>query len=278
MVRLHPVPKTPPDLSGVYLKLDRAKKHMETVRRQTDAFVERDPKPLDFRAKKTAGPSKSLKYVLRANIREEPPRELGLPIGDAVQNIRNALEYFAYELASPARRKRGTTTFPIYEDRCRFEVLGAPRIEGLTGDERTLIERFQPYNTGHPPPCNDPLAILHRLAIQDKHRVLLPVVAAIGELDSWIASTNADIRLDEFNVGRTKHDAVILAFTASPKDPTQEMYVDPRSALQIQVGDTGIIGFEMEANALLDMLYHHVRHTLLEWGYERGFIPPALAV
>jgi hypothetical protein len=270
--------KRTPDLSGVYLKLDRAKKHMETVRRQTKAFIERDPKPFGVRAKETAGSGKTVKHVLRADIREEPPRELALPIGDAVQNIRHALEYFVYELATPARRKRGATGFPIFDDKCRFEVLGAPKIQGLTGDERTLIERFQPYNTAHPPPRNDQLAVLHKLANQDKHRLLLPVVAAVGELDSWIASTNAHIRIDELNIGRTKHNAVILAITASPKDPAQKMDVHPRSALEIQIGDTGIVGFQIEANALLDMLYHHVRHTVLDWGFERGFLPPAPTV
>ena len=267
--------KAPPDISGVYLKLDRAKKHMETVRRQTKSFLERDPAPFGFRTKKTPGPGKAVQYVLRAVVREEPPRELGLPLGDAVQNIRHALEYFVYELSAPSRRNRGMTGFPIFDDKCRYEVLGGPLIKGITGNERTLIERFQPYNTGHPPPRNDPLAILNKLANQDKHRLLLPVVAAMGEFDSWIASTNADFRIDEFNVGPTKHDAVILAFTASPQDPAQEMYVDPRAALQIQVGDTGTVGLHLEANDLLEMLYHHVRYTVIEWGFERGFLPPA---
>jgi hypothetical protein len=273
-MRLHPVSKAPPDLSGVYLKLDRAKKHMEAVRRQTKAFLERNPAPFGFRAKETPGPQKAIKYVLCAVVREEPPRELGLPIGDAVQNIRHALEYLVYELSSPSRRNRGMTGFPIFNDKCRFDVLGTPLIKGITGNERTLIERVQPYNTLHPPPCNDPLAILHKLTNQDKHRLHLPVVAAIGEFDSWIASTNATFQIDEFNVGRTKHDAVILAFTASPKDPTQEMYVDPRAALQIQVGDTGTVGLHLEASDLLGMLYHHVRHTVIEWGFERGLLPP----
>ena len=31
-MRLDRVPKTPPDLTGVYLKLDRAEAHIETVR------------------------------------------------------------------------------------------------------------------------------------------------------------------------------------------------------------------------------------------------------
>ena len=37
------------DLSGVYLRLERAYEHIETVHRETKAFLERDPKPLDFR-------------------------------------------------------------------------------------------------------------------------------------------------------------------------------------------------------------------------------------
>ena len=90
--------KAPPDLSSVFLKLDRASEHLDCLREQTRTFLELKPTPFDFRTKKTARPGKPDLYILRAMVRREPPRELGLTIGDVVQNIRQALDHLVYEL------------------------------------------------------------------------------------------------------------------------------------------------------------------------------------
>jgi integrase len=70
--------RTPPDLSGVYLKLERAETHIQTFSDEVAAFSEPDPKPFGFRTEDTIGTDKSIKYDLYAVIREEPPRELAL--------------------------------------------------------------------------------------------------------------------------------------------------------------------------------------------------------
>jgi hypothetical protein len=137
--------RTPPDLSGVYLKLERAETHIKTFSDEVAAFSERDPKPFGFRTETTVRPDKSIKYDLYAVIREEPPRELALPFGDAIQNIRSALDHLVYELAPPKARRKRSLQFPIFTDECEFKVLSPPMLQGIKGDERTLIERVQPY-------------------------------------------------------------------------------------------------------------------------------------
>src|SRR5205809_138288 len=114
--------KRTPDLSGVRLKLHRAKTHIDCVRRETNAFLERDPKPFGIRTDCTPGPDESVEYVLYAIVRERPPRELALPIGDAIQNIRAALDHLVYELATPKARKSIRLQFPIFVDECEFKV------------------------------------------------------------------------------------------------------------------------------------------------------------
>ena len=266
------MPKPSYDLTSVNLKLDRASEHMDTVSRQTEAFIKRKPAPFDFWTKETSGAGKSRKYVLRAIIREEPPRELGLAIGDAVQNMRHALDHLVYELSSPSARRDGKTQFPVYDDRCRFEVLGAPLIKGISGDERTLIERLQPYQATYAA-RDHPLAILNRLANQDKHRVLLPLVAAVNHTGTWIGSTNADIQIIEFNPGPLKDNAKIMVFTATPHDPAEKVHVEPESGLQIQLADTGIVG--MDVKELLGMLWHWVRMDAIDMWFKWGHMPPA---
>jgi hypothetical protein len=268
-----------PDLTDVRLRLDRAKDHIETVRSQTKAFLERDPKPFGFRTEETARPDKSVEYVLYAIVREQPPRSLGAPIGDAIQNTRNALEYLIYELSPPRHRQRGKTGFPIYDDECLFEVEGRKLIRGIAGNELTLIERFQPYKRTDPP-TNDPLSVLRRLSNKGKHRLLLPVVAAVSDSNSWIAYDNASIDLTHYVPGPVEHDAKIMAFTATPKDPSVEMKVDPMSGLEVQLGETGMLYYPegvpitAEICDFLEYLWHHVSHTVIDMYFSYGALPP----
>ena len=269
---------TPPDLTDVTIRLERAKEHIETVRCQTRAFLERDPKPFDFRTENTPGEGKAVDYVLYAVVREEAPRDLGAPVGDAIQNIRNALDYLVYELSPQRARKRGRTAFPIYDDECLFEVEGRRLIRGITGDELTLIERLQPYKRTKPP-SNDPLSVLRRLSNKDKHKLLLTVGAAVSDADSWISNTNAVINLTDYRPGPVKHDAPIMAFTARPKDPADEMYVNPQSGLEIQVGETGLfypegVPITAELSDFLDYLWHYVSHEVIDMWFKFGYMPP----
>jgi hypothetical protein len=184
------------------------------------------------------GPDGSVEYVLRAIVREQPPRGLALPIGDAIQNIRSALDHLVYELAPPNVRKKNKTQFPIYTDERRFKERSTSQIEGIVGDERTLIERVQPFNAPHG--ANDnPLTVLNQLSNRDKHRLLVPVIAAVSETDIWVASDNADIHFQRIESGPVKHDAEIVRFTARPKGRPKEMKVHPQSGLEIQISDTG---------------------------------------
>lgn len=260
------------DLSGVLLKLERAEAHIEEVRQKTVAFREGNPPPFGFRSDETPRPDKSIDYVLYAVIREPPLRALAPIIGDAIHNIRSALDHLVYELAPRRARKARKSQFPIFTDECEFKVRSPPMIKGITGDERTLIERVQPYIASNPP-RHDPLAILNKLSNLDKHRLLVPIIAAVSTRDTWVASDNADIRWTHLKVGPVEHDAKIVAFTASPQDPSKSMNVQPQSGLQIQLSDTGADEMDIDVADLLAMLHHHVRRTVVGWWFEYGHMP-----
>jgi hypothetical protein len=258
------------DLSGVHLKLNRAETHIETLGKETDAFVKRDPKPFEIRTEKTPRADKSIHHVLYAVVREQPPPELAPIIGDVIHNLRSALEHLAHELSG----KNPWSQFPIFTDGSDFKKKGRPMMKGITGKERTLIERVQPYVASNPA-RSDPLAMISELSNLDKHRLPIPVVAAVNTTDSWVGSTNAAIRFDHFQAGPVKHDAKVLAFTATPEDPSKEMQVHPQSGLQIQLTDTGAddIYADMSAVGVLEMLHHHVRRQVVAWWFEYGQMP-----
>jgi hypothetical protein len=232
--------RTSPDLTGFYLKLDHAATHINTVSEQTQAFEV----------------------------------ELALLIGDAIHNLRSALDHLVYELAPPKVRKRGKTQFPIFKDECEFKAIGAKWIAGISGDERALIERVQPWNAPGGAPADNPLAILNRLSNIDKHRLLIPVIAAVSEQNSWVASDNADVNFTWIERETVEDGAEILRFTATPKDPSIEMTVTPRSGLELQLSRayTGA-SYGTSVENTLKMIHHHVRNIIEMW-FERRFMPP----
>jgi hypothetical protein len=273
---LEEVTHHPLDLSGVYLKLQRAETHIQSFHDEVAAFSNRDPKPFDFAVRETPGSNHSIEYNLYAVIREKPPHEMALPFGDAIQNIRSALDYLVYELAPPSVRRQRKTQFPIFTKEREFKEQSPRMLMGIKGDERTIIERVQPYAVTNPP-SDDPLTVLQELSNRDKHRLLTPMIAAVRELDSWVASDNADIRFTYLARGAVEDGARIVAFTATPQDPAKDMNVYPQSGLEIQIGDTGIVGFDIGAVDLLRMIHHHVRWTILDMAFERRFIPSTWA-
>jgi hypothetical protein len=65
-------------------------------------------------------------------------------------------------------------------------------------------------------PSDDPLAFLQKLSNRDKHRLLTPMIAAVSETDSWVASSNADFRFTYLAKGAVEDGTAIVAFTATP--------------------------------------------------------------
>jgi hypothetical protein len=148
------------------LKLIRAKEHLDDLKRELLAFDER--KPYEGVAEISEDETE---WWLRAVVREQPNPYWSTVIGDAVHNMRSALDYLACELVI---KNGGTVTdwtqFPIYDRKHKF-VKGSPRrVAGMSSKAATLIETLQPYY--RPVPSEHPLAVLAYLSNGDKHRAL----------------------------------------------------------------------------------------------------------
>jgi hypothetical protein len=215
----------------------------------------------------------TIQYDLYAVVRAEPPRKLGLIVGDAVHNIRSALDYLVYALAPPEVRRKRRTQFPIFADQRDFDKYSPSMLEGLMPAECELIERVQPYTAAEVPE-EDPLAILNRLSNRDKHHLLVTMIAAADEAESWVSSNNGEIRFTHIARGPVEDRTRIVSFTATPKDPKVKMEVHPQSGLEIQIDDTGITSYVSGAVQLLEMIQYHVRHSIIGMWFERGQMPP----
>jgi len=112
----------------------------------------------------------------RAQIRFEPPLPETVPllIGDAVHNLRSALDHLACALADlklPAASQTGHAgiEFPIYISEHEFNAKGAGRIKKLPSSAQDEIRSLQPYHAGKDA-RHQFLWALHELDIIDKHR------------------------------------------------------------------------------------------------------------
>jgi hypothetical protein len=222
-----------PSLAGCFAKLKRAAEHIGMLR----AHVERGTPPVTL-AKETEFDAARQTMRVSAKIVELPtlPEAWSVLIGDVVQNIRAALDYFVYELI--AVEADGVyweeSQFPIAlqpEDHKSWREVGT--IERL-GRHWPVIQSYEPYAGADPPHLVD-LAFwyLREFSNQDKHRLLVPASAALDANSalSILLPSSGLRRLGSsyFNVGVLEKDAVLawedfLIVGASPDVYLSEKY------------------------------------------------------
>lgn len=157
-------------LIPVNAKVERAEKHISDFNTAASLFVEagsysvtgeRDPK--------TRQP---FYYVSEAS--PVPPRIMVI-VGDAIQNLRSALDYLASALVSANRQTPTTVTgFPILKDPKKEELRFLSKVKGMRQEAIDEIIRQKPYRGG-----DATLWCLHDFSNADKHRFLLAAGAAI---------------------------------------------------------------------------------------------------
>ncbi len=196
------------DLSGVLVKIDRAKTHLNDfdrrARRIEDAcrrviVRERDEQRSE--------------YVFRFSRIPTLRPVLGAVIGDAIHNLRVALDHLAWQLVIASGGKpNDSTAFPILEVAPTPNRYGRSRPQispGVSKELRKILDEVQPYKRATKPAHHD-LAILHRLDINDKHRELLITVIGVQSF-GWFGEINPTT----FNPGPYSRGSEVCRFPYS---------------------------------------------------------------
>ena len=176
---------------GSHLKVKRAKQHIGDLKREIDDFRKRRPYRVvvEFNGKATQDP-----FMLRVDrhdftirVREDVPDPVPLQFGDAIHNLRSALDH---AICDAVRKRGGTVTtkhkFPIFkEDPANGQDLKAAINSGgvdEAGPEVVQVVRsINPSDQGNPK-----LWALHHMDIDDKHKLLLVVAVTAGIPDMQI--------------------------------------------------------------------------------------------
>ena len=220
-------------LDGPRLKLQRAEEHLDALDREMDVFTKSDPYSVTLEGQDQQG-----RYVFRFDVRQQPPEHIGLTYGDAVTNMRAALDYIMWQLALRERdgkRPPRNTAFPIYLERKDFKAMRKRRNNPLMhiGEPaRKVIEGFQPY---HGSEGHDvyKLLWLNDLAIADKHQVLSVVIARGG------------VRGDDgraVSLGHAIEDGDRLAITIEPADHERTLEIFADVGVEVRRGIIGATG------------------------------------
>jgi hypothetical protein len=160
-------------IDGVRLKIERAKKHISDLDVSIRAFCDSEPYSLGIKEHPEIA-----QVALHVRNIEPIPDEIALVIGDAVHNLRSALDHLSWQLVeagggTPSR----STYFPICQTAQQYtSAIVQGEINKMRPGAEIVTRAVQPYETG-----DDTLWHIHELDRIDKHRLILTVTTVLRD-------------------------------------------------------------------------------------------------
>jgi hypothetical protein len=148
------------------LKVKRSRDHIRELGAMLDEYVARKPYSLDVKETKDG-----CDYNIIST--EEMPLDVPLIIGDAIHNMRSALDILACDLVEMNGGNTKNVYFPFsYDANGLEEEIRRKNFKKAGADAENLLKtKIKPYASGNPL-----LRALHDLDIEDKHRLVIPVM------------------------------------------------------------------------------------------------------
>jgi hypothetical protein len=246
----------PHPLDGLRFKLGRAQRQVDDLEAEVARFLRRDTYEIAQNFDPETG-----RVTLRFVVKHHPPAEWSVQIGEIVHNLRSALDHLACQLfLAGGGTDCDHTQFPILTDSSDegFRKWMEDRLPGLPEPMFTQLREVQPYHAGDEA-RKDGLAILNRLSNQDKHRLLVPVFAAVvpgstgmvgyREMRDVDASPQAEFFLPQ---GPLSEHAPLAELDFPITGPNPYVEVEPHFPIDIAFSDGGPIV------TILQLIGHHV--------------------
>jgi hypothetical protein len=207
-------------LAGIRAKIDGARERRDTINRELDSFVDRDPETswqILVKTDNDAG-----KCTITWAQHDPVPLRWSVYLGEFLYDLRSALDHLACRLVEANNRKpTNRTEFPVFWREDDFEAGSCPKTQGMSAEVKTLIESLQPYREWPEHPQQTALWGIHAFCNADKHRLL-------HLTDFWLLATEISHKMppglsEGFIQWKVKprrmrlyHDAVIAAYEWDP--------------------------------------------------------------
>jgi hypothetical protein len=154
-------------LLRVLVKTERAYQHVTNLHARLKAFLDTSPYQIIIDDDSETGDR-----VFRVRKIADVPIEINAILGDAIHNLRSALDHLVCQLVEVNGGKAGTqTAYPIYDTSKEYMSKSPRKIKGMSGAAAHFIDATEPYKEG----LGHDIWRLHRLDIVDKHRLLITV-------------------------------------------------------------------------------------------------------
>jgi hypothetical protein len=221
-MRENAVVKRPLEEWPPVLKLMWAHKHLIDLDVAVKRFETEDPAALmpEFLPKR---PGHNFRYV----VTKQPPTELGLMIGDVIDNMRSALDHAVYELTvANIGHEVPQTAFPVCVTKAAWATwsrrhkewahhTGMYKLRGVPRGARTLIREHQPFHWKRY--RRRALWIIEELWNIDKHRSihLTTTAPSIGHSEIEVLNPAVSIVRERHFQGRPIENAIVGRSTYS---------------------------------------------------------------
>ena len=163
-------------LHHIIAKLERAKQHIDDLKRLHDAFIKSNPYKVG--TKRDPQTRKLIYYITGV---EQPGDNIATILGDILQNLMSVLDHLAYQLVCVGTGHEGPfpyVYFPIADSAAKYEAAKLRKIKGMRPAAIKAIDGIKPYKGG-----NDLLWRLYKLNNIDKHRLLVTVGSAFRSVN-----------------------------------------------------------------------------------------------
>lgn len=249
-------PAEAPTLEGCWEKQRRGVKHLRDLDSAIadwvgDPSIESKPYSIsgEFRPD-------SREYVFTGQL-VKPLDDLllwGVMLGDAIHNLRSALDLLIWQLVLLDTGKPGTgeNQFPICDTGASYwsgtkerPSMRERRLRGVSDAHKAVIDEEQPYRTWTPPSVNRPLSVLRDLSNHDKHRLIhltdfavdFPSREALD--DFFVANADAGERVGiRFEPFRADRETEVFAAEYTCPGPNPDVSVKSEPTLGIGIRET----------------------------------------
>jgi len=231
-----------------WLKLERAESHLAELDREIARYAARDPYVAVREIHCELHPA-CWRFTLQ--VRHEPDRGLAMIAGDAVHNMRTALDHIAAALVPSDHRR--DAAYPIgLEDNPKTREGFQKRLRGADPEAMTIIRETQPYLLPtETERRRHGLAVISHLDNLDKHRQLMLIASGLANAGSTTSARGMTLnqfhRPDGFAVNGT--ELFHFADNFTPPLQQSEVRVEIRGRPSIAV-DIGIKDGELELTTL----------------------------
>lgn len=194
-----------------------------------------------------------------------PTHEWALTIGDALHNLRSALDAVAwgmahYNEATPKRPR--SITFPICTEESKWRDALKAWISDIEPEFQERLLAVQPFSFA-PGAAVTPIQVLHELDVQDKHRDFVTVKSDVNQVRfdihyEYEEHVDEDPRVELRDAASfADGDQLGTIHTGAPIKPFMKLEIRPTSKVLIHHN-----GVQHEMTTLLPLLFGETRRCL----------------